>query len=97
MFWEFLQRFIVVYINVILIHSWNLAEHCLHLKQVLEKLLYLKLEKCEFHTTSVHFLSYVIDQHGIKMDQRKVETIRNWPQPVTVKELQCFLGFSNFY
>ncbi|XP_058606806.1 uncharacterized protein LOC131524081 [Onychostoma macrolepis] len=67
-FREFLQRFVIVYIDDILIYSRNLAEHRLHVKQVLEKLrhhhLYLKLEKCEFHTTSVHFLGYVIDQHG---------------------------------
>jgi len=100
-FREFLQRFVIVYIDDILIYSRNLAEHHQHVKQVLEKLcqhyLYLKLEKCEFHTTSVHFLGYVIDQHSIQMDQRKVETNWNWPQPVTVKELQRFLGFANFY
>ncbi|KAL0173047.1 hypothetical protein M9458_033358, partial [Cirrhinus mrigala] len=56
------------------------------------------LEKLrEFHTTSVCFLGYVIDQHGIQMDQRKVEAIRNWPQPATIKELQRFLEFANFY
>ncbi len=100
-FREFLQQFVIVYIDDILIYSRNLAEHRLHIKQVLEKLrhhhLYLKLEKCEFHTTSVTFLGYVIDQHGIQMYQRKVEAIRNWPQPATIKELQRFLGFANFY
>ncbi|MGL5356104.1 MAG: hypothetical protein ACRDAQ_06105, partial [Cetobacterium sp.] len=59
--------------------------------------LYLKLEKCEFHISKVQFLGYIIDQNGIQMDQRKVDTIRNWPLPSTVKELQCFLGFANFY
>ncbi len=98
---EFLHQFVIVYIDDILIYYRNLAEHLLHVKKVLEKIhqhhLYLKLEKCEFHTTSVHFLGYVIDQHGIQMDQRKVEAIRDWPQPATVKELQRFLGFGNFY
>ncbi|CAM4525315.1 unnamed protein product [Leuciscus chuanchicus] len=100
-FREFLNRFVVVYIDDILIYSRNLTEHRHHVTQVLEKLcadqLYLKLEKCEFHTTSVQFLGHVIDQHGIQMDQRKVDTIWNWPQPTTVKELQRFLGFANFY
>ncbi len=100
-FREFLQRFVIVYIDDILIYSRNLAEHLLHVKQVLEKLrhhhLYLKLEKCVFHTTSVHFMGYANRQHGIQMDQRRVEAILDWPQAATVKELQRFLGFGNFY
>jgi len=91
-FREYLQRFVIVYIDDILIYSRNLAEHRHHVSQVLEKLrqhhLYLKLEKCEFHTTSVQFLGYIIDQHGIQMDQRKVETIRNWLTSSTIKDLQ---------
>ncbi|XDV49296.1 hypothetical protein PO909_018576 [Leuciscus waleckii] len=89
------------YKDDILIYSRNMAEHGQHVTQVLKKLrehhLYLKLEKCEFHTPSIQFLGYIIDQQGIQMDQRKVDTIHNWPQPVTIKELQHFLGFANFY
>ena len=55
------------------------------------------MEKCEFHTPSVQFLGYIINQQGIQMDQRKVDPIHNWPQPVTVKEPQRILGFANFY
>lgn len=64
----FLHRFIFVYIDYILINSSSLTEHWSYVKQVLhlrKHQLYLKLEKCEFHITSVHFLGYVIDQHGI--------------------------------
>lgn len=100
-FREYLNRFVIVYIDDILIYSSSIAEHHRHVIQVLEKLrehkLYLKLEKCEFHITSVQFLGYIIDQHGIQMDQRKVETIQDWPLPTSVKELQRFLGFANFY
>ncbi|KAI2655720.1 Transposon Ty3-I Gag-Pol polyprotein [Labeo rohita] len=59
--------------------------------------LYLKLEKCEFHQPSVQFLGYVINAEGVQMDQGKVQAIQEWPTPNTVKELQHFLGFSNFY
>ncbi|KAL0151898.1 hypothetical protein M9458_052790 [Cirrhinus mrigala] len=100
-FREFLHRFVIVYIDNILIYSRNMAEPRQHVQQVLHKLcqqrLYLKLEKCEFHLPSVQFLGYVILAKGVQMDQGKVTAIQNWPQPTTIKELQRFLGFSNFY
>ncbi|KAI2662970.1 Transposon Tf2-8 polyprotein [Labeo rohita] len=100
-FREFLHRFVIVYIDDILIYSRNMAEHRHHVQQVLHKLrefrLYLKLEKCEFHRPSVHFLGYIISAEGVQMDQGKVSAIQDWPQPLTVKELQRFLGFANFY
>ncbi|KAL0188441.1 hypothetical protein M9458_015540, partial [Cirrhinus mrigala] len=100
-FREFLHRFVVVNIDDILIYSRNQAEHRQHIRQVLQKLcehsLYLKLEKCEFHQPSVQFLGYVISAEGVQMDQGKVNAIQEWPQPCSVKELQRFLGFSNFY
>ncbi|KAL0163605.1 hypothetical protein M9458_039358, partial [Cirrhinus mrigala] len=100
-FREFLHRFVVVYIDDILIYSRNLAEHRQHIQQVLHKLreysLYLKIEKCEFHQPPLQFLGYVISAEGVQMDQGKVSAIQEWPQPLTVKELQRFLGFSNFY
>ncbi len=88
-------------IDNILIYSWNLAEHRHHVTQVLCQLrkhhLYLKLEKCEFHRPTVQFLGYILSADGIQMDQRKVQAIRDWTQPQSVKELQRFLGFANFY
>ncbi len=100
-FREFLHRSIIVYIDDILIYSQNLAEHRHHIKQVLEHLrkhhLYLKLEKCEFHRSMVQFLGYILSAYGIQMDQEKVQAIRDWPQPHSIKELQWFLGFANFY
>ncbi|KAI2667363.1 Transposon Tf2-11 polyprotein [Labeo rohita] len=100
-FREFLHRFVVVYIDDILIYSRNLAEHRQHVQQVLLKLrqhqLYLKLEKCEFHQPSVQFLGYNISAEDVQMDQGKVNSIQKWPQPQSIKELQRFLGFTNFY
>ncbi len=100
-FQEYLHRFVIVYIDDILIYSRNEADHRQHVKQVLQKLrqyhLFLKLEKCEFHHPTVQFLGYVIKQEGIQMDQGKVRAVMEWPTPSVVKELQRFLGFSNFY
>ncbi|KAL0172909.1 hypothetical protein M9458_033220, partial [Cirrhinus mrigala] len=100
-FREFLHRFVVVYIDDIPIYSRNMADHRQHVQQVLEKLhehrLFLKLEKCEFHQSSVQFLGYVISTEGVQMDQGKVQAIQDWPTPSTIKELQRFLGFSNLY
>ncbi|XDV15206.1 hypothetical protein PO909_015336 [Leuciscus waleckii] len=100
-FRDMLHRFVIIYIDDILIYSSNLDEHILQVKKVLQRLreyqLYLKLEKCEFHRESMHFLGYVIRPDGISMDQSKVEAVINWPKPQTLKELQRFLGFANFY
>ncbi|KAI2667405.1 Transposon Tf2-8 polyprotein [Labeo rohita] len=100
-FREFLHRFVIVYIDDILIYSRDLADHRQHIQPVLLKLreqsLYLKLEKCEFHRPSVQFLGYIISAEGVQMDQGKVHAIQEWPTPTTIKELQWFLGFSNFY
>ncbi|KAL0187600.1 hypothetical protein M9458_014699 [Cirrhinus mrigala] len=100
-FREFLHRFVMVYIDDILICSRNMAKHHQHIQQVLHKLrqhnLYLKLEKCEFHKPSVQLLGYIISAEGVQMDQGKIHVIQDWPQPSSIKELQCFLGFSNFY
>ncbi len=99
---EFLHWFVLVYIDDILIYSQSMAEHHHHVAEVLKCLrefhLFLKAEKCSFHQPSVQFLGYNIDNGGIQMDEGKVEAIKNCPVPTTtIKELQRFLGFSNFY
>ncbi len=80
-FRDMLHRFVIVYIDDILIYSPNLAEHQQHVTQVLQSLrqhhLYLKLEKCEFHQSTVQFLGYVITPDGVQMDQGKVEAVRS--------------------
>ncbi|KAK3529517.1 hypothetical protein QTP70_031959, partial [Hemibagrus guttatus] len=98
---EFLHKSVLVYIDVRLIYSRNLAEHRQHVREVLQWLrdyqLFLKAEKCAFHQSSVHFLGYIIDCSGVRMDERKVAAVRDWLPPTTIKELQRFLGFANFY
>ncbi|KAL0152770.1 hypothetical protein M9458_052493 [Cirrhinus mrigala] len=100
-FRDFLHHFVIVYIDDILIYSHDLQEHRSHVLQVLQRLcehqLFLKLEKCEFHQSSVSFLGYVISGDGVRMEQNKVSAISQWKEPQTIKELQRFLGFANFY
>ncbi|KAL1269106.1 hypothetical protein QQF64_031395 [Cirrhinus molitorella] len=100
-FRDMLDRWVIVYIDDILIYSNSLQEHIQHVRAVLQRLiqhqLYAKLEKCEFHCTSTSFLGYIISQEGVAMDEKKVEAVLKWPQPQTLKELQRFLGFANFY
>ncbi|KAK3510353.1 hypothetical protein QTP70_004938 [Hemibagrus guttatus] len=96
-----LHKFVLVYIDDILIYSRSMADHQRHIMEVLHRLrtyhLFLKAEKCLFHQPAVQFLGYVIDLSGVRMDEKKVAAIHDWPSPTSVKELQQFLGFANFY
>ncbi len=100
-FRDILDHYVIVYIDDILIYSETLQEHIQHVRSILQRLinyqLYAKLEKCEFHTTSVTFLGYIISQEGVAMDESKVHAVLNWPLPSNIKELQRFLEFANFY
>lgn len=96
-----LNQYVIAYIDDILIYSRSEAEHINHVKTVLTRLLknqlYVKAEKCEFHVKQTSFLGYHISHQGVRMDEAKVKAVTEWPQPSTVKELQRFLGFANFY
>ncbi|XP_048064029.1 uncharacterized mitochondrial protein AtMg00860-like [Megalobrama amblycephala] len=96
-----LNKRVIVYIDDILVYSNTFSDHVQHVRAVLQRLvehqLYAKLEKCEFHQTSTSFLGYVISAEGVAMDDNKVQAVVNWPLPSTIKELQHFLGFANFY
>ncbi|KAI2663508.1 Transposon Tf2-9 polyprotein [Labeo rohita] len=100
-FRDMLHRWVIIYIDDILIYSNSYSEHIQHVRAVLQRLiqhqLYAKEEKCEFHQEKIAFLGYIISPEGIAMDDSKVYAVRNWPCPSTLKELQRFLGFANFY
>ncbi|KAE8247514.1 hypothetical protein A4X03_0g7031, partial [Tilletia caries] len=93
--------FIVIYLDDILIFSKTAHEHEHHVKKVLERLrstkLFAKAEKCEFSRDSVEFLGYRLSKDGVTMVMDKVNSVLSWPAPKSVKQLQSFLGFANFY
>jgi hypothetical protein len=96
-FREFLDDFVVCYLDDILVFSQNEEEHIHHVWLVLEKLrtagLYAKLEKCVFHQPQVEFLGYIISGEGLSMDPQKIRTVIEWKKPATIRDIQCFLGF----
>ncbi|KAI2664083.1 Transposon Tf2-6 polyprotein [Labeo rohita] len=100
-FKDLLNKYVIAYIDDILVYSKSAEEHVHHVRTVLTRLLknqlYVKAEKCEFHVPQTSFLGYHISHQGVKMDTAKVQAVTEWPQPSTVKELQRFLGFANFY
>jgi hypothetical protein len=101
MFMEYLDKFIVVFIDDILIFSKAEEEHKKHLRLVLEKLrsnqLYAKFSKCEFWLTEVAFLGHVISAGGVSIDPGKVKDVLNWMPPTTASEIQSFLGLAGYY
>jgi len=100
-FRDFLDIFIIIYLDDLLVFSKCELEHITHVTSVLQRLqdnkLFAKLEKCQFHTTTTEFLGHIISPLGISMCPQKVKTIQEWPEPKTTKQLQSFLGFSNYY
>jgi hypothetical protein len=100
-FMEYLDRFIVVFIDDILIYSKNESDHEQHLRLVLQKLrdnqLYAKFSKCEFWIDKVPFLGHIISNWGIAVDPAKVKEIMEWRVPTTVTEIRSFLGLAGYY
>jgi hypothetical protein len=98
---EYLDDFVLAYLDDILIYSKNLEDHEEQVKKVLKALeerdLRVKLDKCTFWATEVEYLGFIVSTEGIKMNPGKVKAILEWPEPTTVKETQSFLGFANFY
>jgi hypothetical protein len=100
-FMEYLDKFVVVFMDDILIFSKTEEEHEKHLRMVLEKLrsnqLYAKFSKCEFWLTEVAFLGHVISAGGISVDPSKVRDVLNWMPPMNASEICSFLGLAGYY
>lgn len=100
-FHDYLDKFVVVYLDDIVVYSSTLEEHLEHLRLVFEKLkenhLYVKKEKCLFAQRSIKFLGHVVEQGHIRMDMDKVKAIQEWKTPTNVSELRSFLGLANYY
>jgi hypothetical protein len=94
-FMEYLDRFVVVFIDVILVYSNNDSDHEEHLRMVLQKLrdnrLYARFSKCEFWIDEVPLLGHIISNGGISVDPAKVREIVTWSIPSTVTEVRSFL------
>lgn len=98
---EYLDIFCTAFIDDILIYSDTLDEHKKHVRKVLQKLksaaLFLEPSKCQFHVQETTYLGLIISPKGISMDPKKVSSVQSWETPRTVKEIQAFIGFANFY
>ena len=100
-FRPYVDQFVVVFIDGILVYSKDAQEHEQHLKLVLqtlrEKKLYAKLSKCEFWIKEVSFLGHIVSAEGIKVDPTKIEAVVNWKPPRNVTEVRSFLGLAGYY
>nr|GFB03602.1 putative reverse transcriptase domain-containing protein [Tanacetum cinerariifolium] len=97
----YLDKFVIVFIDDILIYSKDEKEHEEHLKIILELLkeekLHAKFSKCEFWIPKVQFLGHVIDSRVIHVDPAKIESIKDWASPKTPTEIRQFLGLAGYY
>jgi hypothetical protein len=100
-FMEYLDKFVVVFIDDIMIFSKNEEDHDEHLRLVLQKLrlnqLYAKLSKCEFWLKKVSFLGHIISEGGISIDPSKVKSVLSWNTPRNVSDIRSFLGLAGYY
>jgi hypothetical protein len=98
---EFLDIFVVVYLDDILIYTSQHGDHQHHVRLVLERLrqssLYAKLEKCVFNVEQVDFLGYVVGRYGVGLSSTKVDAVSSWPIPTNLNAVRKFLGLTNFY
>ena len=99
---EKLDVFVIVYLDDILIYTEDPGQpHVEAIYWVLDQLrkysLFANLKKCRFYQDEIRFLGYVVSSKGISMEAKKIEVVKKWPEPKSVRDIQVFLGFANFY
>ena len=100
-FRPYLDQFVIMFIDDILIYSSSGEEHVEYLRIVLQTLrehqLYAKLNKCQFWLYNVAFLKHIVSAEGVSVDPQKVEAILNWKPPTSVTKIRSFLGLAGYY
>jgi len=98
---EYLDEFVIAYLNDIIIYSDSEEEYRKYIKWVLQRLydeeIPIAIKKCEFHTTKTDFVEFIIKLRCISIDLKKIKAIVNWQDPENITGLRLFLGFCNYY
>jgi len=101
LFQPVIGKYVLVYLDDILVFSKTLEEHEQHIRSVLDTLrqnkYYCKPSKCHFFKTEVKYLGHIVSQHGISVDPQKIAIVKDWPTPQNVHELRAFLGLANYF
>ena len=97
----YLEKFVIVFMDDILIYSNSKEENEHHLRPVMQVLrehqLYSKLSKCYFYQKKIHYLGHIISEEGLEVDPEKIEAIRVWPTPRNVSDVRYFMGLVGYY
>ena len=100
-FQPYVDRFVVVFIDDILVYSKDREDHDTHLRVVLETLrkeqLYVKLSKCKFWLREVSFIGHIVSEEGIRVDLKKIQVIIEWKPSINVTKVRSFLGLTGYY
>ncbi len=98
---DMLGKFVLVYMDDIIVFSKTEGEHLLHLDMVIRALqrhrFHAKLSKCSFAQSELLFLGHVVGKDGVRVELKKVSIVKNWPVPVNKLQVQSFLGFANYF